>query len=160
MSFDVTYPFLVSNLPPPLDFKDDDLIDLLLKARTQLGELNGYAFAMPNPLLLLSPAIIRESVASSNIENIYTTVERVLQQQLFPEVQQREPDKEVLHYRDAIMWGYHQMNKIPISIPKIGGVFLPHQQYFIKNMLFKDLGIARYYESFSILSLFLSREDQ
>jgi len=115
MSFDATYPFPLPNLPPLLDFKDDNLIDLLLKARTQLGELKGYAFAMPNPLLLLSPAIIRESVASSNIENIYTTVERVLQQQLFPEVQQREPDKEVLHYRNAIMWGYNQMNKIPVS---------------------------------------------
>lgn len=54
---------------------------------------------IPNPLLLIAPIVIRESVASSNIENINTTLADVLQWQLFPESEQRPPDKEVLRYR-------------------------------------------------------------
>lgn len=43
------------------------------------GKLKGYVELLPNPLLLLSPAIIKESLASSEIENIHTTLEDVLQ---------------------------------------------------------------------------------
>jgi len=39
---------------------------------------NGYSRSLPNPLLLLSPAVARESVASSNIENINSTMKEVL----------------------------------------------------------------------------------
>ena len=66
-------------------------------------------------MLLLSPAIIKESVASSEIENINTTVEKVLQQQLFPETEQKIENKEVIRYKDAIITGFEKLNKIPIS---------------------------------------------
>lgn len=66
-------------------------------------------------MLLLSPAIIKESVASSEIENINTTVEKVLQQQLFPESEQKIENKEVLRYKDAIISGFEQMDKMPLS---------------------------------------------
>ncbi|MBI5399989.1 Fic family protein [Candidatus Saganbacteria bacterium] len=78
-------------------------------------ELNYY-------LLLLSPAILRESIASSEIENIHTTMIEVLQNQLFPEKEQRETDKEVLRYRDAILWGKTQLEKLPISTRLILGI--------------------------------------
>jgi hypothetical protein len=32
-------------------------MEVLLKARAELGELNGYSYSLPNPLLLLSPAV-------------------------------------------------------------------------------------------------------
>ncbi|MCX6143136.1 MAG: Fic family protein, partial [Ignavibacteriales bacterium] len=83
---------------------------------------NGYSRALPNPMLLLSPAVLRESVASSNIENINTTVEQVLQMQLFPEAEQKKPDKEVLHYRDAVHWGFGSPKKVSISTRLILGV--------------------------------------
>lgn len=94
----------------------------LIKARTELGELKGYSFALPNPMLLLSPAILRESVASSGIENINTTVEKVLEQQLFPETDQKIENKEVLRYRDAILWGFENMNKTPLGNRLILGI--------------------------------------
>jgi Fic family protein len=115
-------PFDLPPLPPSLDFKHERFIDLLLPTRTVLGELNGYSHALPNPLLLLSPAVIRESVASSNIENINTTLEEALQMQLFPESQRGKADKEVLRYRDAILWGFDQMKKLPISTRLIVGI--------------------------------------
>jgi Fic family protein len=115
MNFDPAQPFDLPLLPPSVNFKHEQFIDILLQTRTELGELNGYSYSLPNPMLLLSPAVIRESVASSNIENINTTMEHALQAQLFPEAEQKKPDKEVLRYRDAIIWGFENLKKIPLS---------------------------------------------
>ena len=122
MKYDPARPFDLPLLPPALNFKDERFMDVMLKTRTELGELNGYSHSLPNPLLLLSPAVIKESVASSNIENINTTMEEALQAQLFPEADQKKPDKEVLRYRDAILWGFGNLKKIPISTRLILGI--------------------------------------
>ena len=122
MSFNPETPFQLPLLPPELDWEQQDLIRLLLKARTELAELKGFAYALPNPMLLMSPTILREAVASSNIENINTTVAKALQMQLFPEAQQREPDKEVLRYRDAMLWGFGELARLPISTRLILGI--------------------------------------
>jgi Fic family protein len=122
MPFDPTTPFDLPLLPPRINFRHELLIDLLLKTRTELGELNGYSFSLPNPLLLLSPAVLKESVASSNIENINTTMEQALQMQLFPESERREPDKEVLRYNEAVYWGVEQLRKVPISTRLVLGI--------------------------------------
>src|SRR6188768_2880694 len=115
MSFNATYPFLLPGLPIKLNPDQKNFVKWLLKARTELGELKGYAYSLPNPNLLLSPAILRESVASSGIENINTTVEKVLEQQLFPEIEQKIENKEVLRYRDAILWGFENMKEVPLG---------------------------------------------
>jgi Fic family protein len=122
MAHDPTQPYDLSLLPPGLNFKHEMFFDVLMQTRTELGELNGYSRSLPNPLLLLSPAVIRESVASSNIENINTTMEQALQAQLFPESEQKATDKEVLRYRDAVLWGFENLKKIPISTRLILGI--------------------------------------
>jgi Fic family protein len=110
------------HLPPNINYRDPDLLELVISARTHLGELKGYSFSLPNPLLLLSPAIVKESLASSEIENVQTTIINVLETQVFPEEERREPDKEVLRYRDAIMWGYEQKKKLSLSTRLILGI--------------------------------------
>jgi Fic family protein len=122
MSFDPTYPHPLDPLPPGAAISNSDFGDLLLKARVELAELKGACGQIPNPLLLTAPAALRESVASSNIENINTTLAEVLQWQLFPEAEQRPPDKEVLRYREAMLWGFHQLEKYPISTRIITGI--------------------------------------
>ncbi len=122
MSFSAVHPHDLPLLPPALNWRDDRFTDRVAEARTQLGELKGYSFGMPNPLLLLSPSLLRESVASSSIENINTTVERVLQLQLFPEREHRFPDREVLRYKDALLWAYQQMKTMPLSTRLIVGI--------------------------------------
>ena len=122
MSFDPTYPQALDPLPPSAVLTNSIFGDLLLKARVELAELKGACGQIPNPLLLTAPAAMRESVASSNIENINTSLAEVLQWQLFPEVEQRLPDKEVLRYREAMFWGYHQLEKYPISTRIITGI--------------------------------------
>lgn len=122
MSFSAIHPFDLPLLPPAVDFNDPGTVKILLKARTELGELKGYSSALPNPMLLLSPAVLKESVISSRIENINTTVESVLQMQLFPEIEQQKPEKEVLHYREALLWGFEQLKKLPLSTRIVLGV--------------------------------------
>ncbi len=122
MAFDPTYPFELPSLPPSIHFKDPVFFDLLLKARTELAELNGSSIALPNPMLLLSPAIVKESLASSEIENIHTTLVEALQNQLLPESEQRGPDKEVLRYREALLWGFKSLKQIPISTRIVLGI--------------------------------------
>ena len=122
MSFDPTYPHRLATLPPNLDITNADFGDLLLKARVELAELKGASGQIPNPLLLIAPFVIRESVASSNIENINTTLADVLQWQLFPEAEQRPPDKEVLRYREAMNWGFENYSKYALSSRLITGI--------------------------------------
>lgn len=122
MSFDPTYPHPLAPLPPKSAIRNADFGDLLLKARVELAELKGASGQIPTPLLLIAPVIIRESVASSNIENINTTLADVLQWQLFPEDEQRQPDKEVLRYREAMNWGFDNYNKYALSSRLITGI--------------------------------------
>lgn len=123
MSFDPTRPFRVPPLPPKgVDFNSAEILKSVNLASRQLGELNGYSEAVPNPGLLMAPFIIQESVASSAIENINTTVVDFIQGQLFPEVEQREPDKEVARYREALLWGHKNLSKYALSTRLIVGI--------------------------------------
>ena len=122
MSFQPNYPFALPDLPPVLDYENSAFGRLVAKARTELGELKGYSAALPNPMLLLSPAILRESIASSEIENLNTTVEQALQQQLFAEAEQRPADKEVLRYGQAMRWGFEQLDNLSLSSRLIIGI--------------------------------------
>ncbi len=132
MSFQPTYPYDdLPLLPPKLDWRDPQYLDTLLQARTELGVLDGLSFSVPNPALLLSPAILKECVASSNIENIHTTLLDVLESQLFPEEERRAPDKEALRYSDAIHWGAEQVKNLALSTRLILGVenkLIPNRQ--------------------------------
>jgi len=122
MPFHATYPFNLPLLPPHVSLDDTAITKAVLDARVKLAELNGLTFSLPNPFLLFSPAIIKESIASSEIENIHTTVLNVLESQLFPEDEQKKPDKEVLKYREAVLWGFEERKQIPISSRLITGI--------------------------------------
>ncbi len=123
MSYNASLPFSLPLLPPDLDLRDPDILEWLVKAHQELGQLKGLLMKVsPNPLLLITPTILQESVASSEIENIHTTVVDVLQGELFPEVERREPEKEVLRYRDAILWGHQNLKKHSLNTPLILGI--------------------------------------
>jgi Fic family protein len=99
------------------------LTNLLIQARANIALLNGYCIALPNPFLLLSPAIIKESLASNDIENIQTTLIEALQSALYSEPERSQPDKEVLRYREAMMWGFDEVKTdLPIVSRLITGI--------------------------------------
>lgn len=99
------------------------LTNLLIQARANIALLNGYCAALPNPFLLLSPAIIKESLASNEIENIQTTLIEALQNALYSEAERDQPDKEVLRYREAVLWGFNEVKgDMPIVNRLIKGI--------------------------------------
>lgn len=130
MSFNPTHPIDLAQLPPKKAIDFEAFSDLLLKARVELAELKGASGQIPNPLLLTSPLLIKESVESSGIENINTTVANVLENQLLPDDEQSKPNKEVLKYREALFWGMNSMLEIGISNRMILGI---HEQLMLQG---------------------------
>jgi Fic family protein len=122
MSFNPIYPIDLDFLPPKEPLKNEDFSEVLLRARVELAELKGAAGQIPNPLLLTAPLLVRESVESSGVENINTTVSKVLENQLLPENEQRAPDKEVLRYREALYWGAKSVGEFSLSSRTILGI--------------------------------------
>lgn len=111
-----TVPYDLPILPPDVGpYPPLPTQELLKRAHRALGLLTGMLGSSLNPQLLLSPALMREAVASSDIEGVHTTVARLLQAELFPDQQQRETDKEVLRYRDAITVGTQSMREYGIT---------------------------------------------
>ncbi|MDF3821846.1 hypothetical protein P3G55_18215 [Leptospira sp. 96542] len=60
--FDPERPFILPILPPNFDFDDHQILKLVAKARTELGELKGFASAIPNPMLLLSRLLLKNQL--------------------------------------------------------------------------------------------------
>lgn len=122
MSFNPIHPIQLDPLPPKKPLQNKAFSEALLKARVELAELKGASGRIPNPLLLTAPLLIRESVESSGIENINTTVANVLENQLLPEDEQNKPDKEVLQYREALYWGIENLSSLSLSNRMILGI--------------------------------------
>ncbi len=114
IQFDPIRPHSLALMPPSFDYKSARFTELLIKARVELAELKGFSSDI-NQRLLLSPAILKESIASTGVENINTTMMNVLENQLFPESDQRKADKEVLHYVSAIDEGFGDLEKYALT---------------------------------------------
>jgi Fic family protein len=125
MTFDPKLPY--NDLPflPPenITLEGEEYNNLLLKARTALAELKGYTHSLPNPLLLLSPAILTEAIESSEIENIHTTIANVLEGQIVEESERSDADKKIINYKKALLWGAEHFNDYAISTRLITGIF-------------------------------------
>jgi Fic family protein len=108
----------------------------LIDVHKQIGILKGACYGLPNPQLLLSPTVLREALASSEIENIITTLADVLQAQLFSEVDQRMADKEVLRYNRALTHALEMLETVPIGSRLITGVhdlLIPNEKGYRKT---------------------------
>jgi Fic family protein len=124
--------------PPAINYNKHN--KLLIDTRTQIAILKGACYGMPNPELLLSPTVLREAIASSEIENIATTLADVLQAQLFSEAEQRPADKEVIRYNQALYNGLHELNSIPLGsrvITTVHDTLIPSQKGYrqIQNQI-------------------------
>lgn len=92
------------HLPPKYDFDQVPILKAVNAANIALADLNARASKLPNPWLLMRPLLIRESVASSGIENINTTVQEVLEADIL-QGKSKGPAKQVLKYKDAMLKG-------------------------------------------------------
>lgn len=126
MTFNKDYSFNdLPLLPPELALDLVALTPKLVQARTEIAELKGYLHSLPiDPMLIISPSILRESLASSEIEDIHTTLADVLQAQLLFDDDKNvsRADKEVLQYRNALMWGFKHLEDHGLSTRLILGI--------------------------------------
>ncbi|MCS7036046.1 MAG: Fic family protein [Saprospiraceae bacterium] len=94
-------------LPPPREkIETVAVLRQAERAASALGELKGLAYTLPNPDILLNAAILREAAASSEIENIVTTQDRLYQALLLKGREADPATKEVLRYREALLMGF------------------------------------------------------
>src|ERR1044071_10350713 len=66
-------------LPPKVDLETKAILKQCICARAALAELKGAAELIPNPSVLINTLPLLEAQASSEIENIVTTNDRLFQ---------------------------------------------------------------------------------
>ncbi|WP_413290493.1 Fic family protein [Bdellovibrio sp. HCB337] len=147
MTSDPKQPFKLPLLPPQFKTEEiitKELVQLLIKANSSLAELNGTCRAISNPYILLNIPMLQESVASSEIEGIHTTVETALEEQVKAVGEQDPAGKEALRYREAINSGFAALDKYSLStrtilsiheklMPQGGGKFKQQQNQIAKG---------------------------
>lgn len=98
-------------LPGNFSYDKKEFLKLAIKASEELSKLNWLSYLIPNLEILISPLLIKESVESSAIENINTTTLKVLQANALSPNLVKWPEKEVLHYHRAILFGFEKIKK-------------------------------------------------
>src|SRR6185369_16316889 len=101
-------------LPPTVDLETKAILKHCIQARAALAELKGAAELIPNPSILINTLPLLEAQASSEIENIITTTDRLFQ---FRELdaQADAATKEALRYSRALLDGYQAVQKRPLT---------------------------------------------
>ena len=103
-------------LPPGADLETRQILKACIGARSAVAELNQAAKLLPNRDVLINTIPLLEAGASSEIENIVTTADRLFRF--------AEPDreafadpatKEALRYRTALRRGVESLKKKPLA---------------------------------------------
>ncbi|MBN1617733.1 Fic family protein [Candidatus Dojkabacteria bacterium] len=94
-----------------------EFIPYLGNARDRLAKFDGLLQGIPNPRVLLSPLTTKEAVLSSKIEGTQATLEEVLKYEANHSASQEKTEdiKEVLNYRQALMYAIDCLDKRPLS---------------------------------------------
>ncbi len=75
------------------------------KSAVALAELKGLAKTLPNPNILINSIVLKEAKASSEIENVITTHDKLYQALTLKNITVDKDTKEVLRYREALFVG-------------------------------------------------------
>lgn len=98
----------LSLLPPPREaIESIKILRQLVNSSVALAELKGLANILPNQNILLNAVILKEATASSEIENVITTQDKLYQALSTTGIQIDSATKEVLRYREAALHGFH-----------------------------------------------------
>ncbi|WP_386697956.1 protein adenylyltransferase Fic [Lonepinella sp. MS14436] len=103
------------NLPPAQDLETKDILKQTILARAALAELKQAAELIPNQAMLINTLPVMEACASSEIENIVTTTDKIFQSMQFTGEAQDGATKEALRYRTALFAGVQSLERLPLS---------------------------------------------
>ena len=119
MPFDPTVPFNdLPLLPPPVaSVETAAILKKCISARVALAELKQAAELIPNATVLVNALPLLEAQASSEIENIVTTTDKLLEYVDAPDNRAADPaTKEALRYRRALFEGTRKVQKGRLTI--------------------------------------------
>jgi Fic family protein len=101
-------------LPPAVDLEPKAVLKRCVTARAALAELKQSAELIPNQAMLINTLPLLEARASSEIENIVTTADRLFRH-LDAAADADPATREALRYRQALLEGYQQINQRPLT---------------------------------------------
>ena len=101
-------------LPPGMEIETRAVLKRCITARAALAELKQAAELIPNQAVLINTLPLLEARASSEIENIVTTTDKLFQH-LRNEGQADPATKEALRYRLALFEGYKAIHQHPLN---------------------------------------------
>lgn len=103
-------------LPPKTDIETKEILKACIIARAALATLKEAAKLIPNQEILINTIPLLEAQASSEIENIVTTTDRLFQ--FAQDATQGHADpatREALRYRTALYQGCRELHKSPLT---------------------------------------------
>lgn len=116
MPFDPTRPYNdLPPLPPSEDVETRAVLKACIGARAALAELKVSGQLIPNQSVLINSIPLLEAQASSEIENIVTTTDRLFRFANRPEPGVDPATKEALRYRTALHEGFKSLKSRPLS---------------------------------------------
>ncbi len=116
MAFDPNRPFNdLPDLPPPSDTETRTVLRSCIAARAALAELRVSGGLIPNQAMLNNSIPLLEAQASSEIENIVTTADRLFRYANDAAGRADPATKEALRYRTALYRGFEMLNQRPVS---------------------------------------------
>ncbi len=99
--------YIIPNLPLPYDLETKAILKQVNKSNQKLAELKGVARTIPNENILISSLTLQEAKDSSAVENIVTTQDDLYRAGLEEQISSiNAATKEVLKYRESIMYGF------------------------------------------------------
>ena len=117
-------------LPPATDIETTVILKKTISASRALSELKGAITNLPNPTLFIDTIYLQEAQASSAIENIITTQDELFKATITDRTTENIAIKEVIHYKDALWFGFEQLEKRPILTTNL---FIAIMQIIKKN---------------------------
>ncbi|MBU6299271.1 MAG: Fic family protein [Alphaproteobacteria bacterium] len=103
------------SLPPKAEIETKSVLKACIEARAALAELKGVGDLIPNQSVLINSIPLLEAQASSAIENIVTTTDRLFRF-AGEGVERADPaTKEALRYRTALHEGYELLRRKPLT---------------------------------------------
>jgi Fic family protein len=101
-------------LPPDVELETKPILKQCITARAALAELKQAAELIPNPAMLINTLPVLEARASSAIENIVTTADKLFQH-MHADASADPATREALRYRHALFEGVHALKTRPLT---------------------------------------------
>lgn len=103
-------------LPPAVELETKAILKQAIAASRAVADLRGKAQQIPNQRMMIDSIVLQEARLSSEIENIVTTNDELYRAAADMDGLFDSHTKEVLRYRQAIWYGYEQIQKRPLSV--------------------------------------------